>query len=141
MSDSSPAGTLSAAQLIASARQITARLPRLGGQSGRGLAAAGAVVRTNLISQWPAASAGGRAAAMLASAEITYQVGITAIPAPLQAALPAGAHLAQVMLGAGAGHQAPEAAVPAIARDEATLAAAAILLTLAALALPPPRAR
>jgi hypothetical protein len=84
MNTGTPAETLTPAQLAASARQITARRPRLPGQDPAGLAAAAAVVRANLISQWPAASPGALTAAMLAAALIAARAGITALPAPHQ---------------------------------------------------------
>lgn len=136
MNTRTPTETLTAAQLVASARRATSRLARLRDQDPRGLAAAAAIVRADLIMEWPAVSSRALAVAMLASAVVATLAGITEIPARIQAVLPGHTGQARTLLELTAGGPGPARLPAPITRDEDGLSSAAALLTLAALACP-----
>jgi len=71
---------LAAARLMARARQVTARLPRLAGQNADGLAAALVAVRGAIAELWPQVPPEVACEAILVATSAASQNGVTTVP-------------------------------------------------------------
>src|SRR5260221_6215101 len=145
---------------MATARRLTARLPRLPDSTPQQVAAAVAVVRAGIGQLWPQVPPEAVCAVLLAAAELAVVAGVSAVPQAAAAGFAAGhldgadgmLQLTGEWLAAGRPRRRPRGVfAPPFAfatsvafdrdADDQTLTSLAVLLTLAHLVFPPARSR